>query len=155
MSVGDHSAINKSRPVPFPDGTPQLRSPFVTAWLLGEARVRILLVEDDDLVREVTAEMLEEAGYDVLTAASAPDAERLAEKAIIDILITDIVMPCGNGVDLARRLTLRRGGMKTLFTTGYTRHIAPELAGAAILDKPYHRDALLHAIGRLIGFETA
>lgn len=117
--------------------------------------MRILLVEDDDLVREVTAEMLEEAGHHVLTAASAADAERLAETATIDLLITDIVMPGGNGVDLARRLALRQSGMKTLFTTGYTRHIAPELADAPILDKPYHRDALLHAIGRLIGFETA
>jgi len=117
--------------------------------------VRILLVEDDDLVREVTAEMLEEAGYDVLTAASAPDADRLAENAVIDILITDIVMPGGNGVDLARRLALRRGGIKTLFTTGYTRHIAPDLEDAVILDKPYHRDTLLHALGRLTGLETA
>ena len=117
--------------------------------------MRILLVEDDDLVRDVTAEMLEEAGYEVLAAASAPDAERLAESANIDILITDIVMPGGSGVDLARRLGLRRGGLKTLFTTGYSRHIAPDLAEAVILDKPYHRDTLLHAIGRLIGFETA
>jgi CheY-like chemotaxis protein len=118
--------------------------------------VRILLVEDDDLVREVTAEMLEEAGHEVLLAASAPEAERIAANTpVIDVLITDIIMPGGNGVDLARSLARRRSGMKTLFTTGYTRHIAPELTDAPILDKPYHRDALLHALGRLIGFETA
>ena len=118
--------------------------------------MRILLVEDDDLVRDVTAEMLEEAGYEVLVAASAPEAEKIAANIpVIDILITDIIMPGGNGVDLARRLARRRIGMKTLFTTGYTRHIAPELEDAPILDKPYHRDALLHALGRLIGFETA
>jgi len=143
--------------MPFPDGTPAAFAAFAfAARSLGTSRVRVLLVEDDDLVREVTAEMLEEAGYEVLVAASAAEAERIsAHTPVIDILVTDIIMPGGNGVDLARRLSRRRHGLKTLFTTGYTRHIAPELDDAPILDKPYHRDALIHALGRLIGLETA
>jgi CheY-like chemotaxis protein len=119
--------------------------------------VKILLVEDDDLVRDFATQVLEEAGYGVRTAALPSEAEAIAEAGEpVDLLITDIVMPERDGVELARRLLRRRPGLKVLFTTGYTRHIAPEqLAGAEILDKPYHADALLHAVQRLIGLQLA
>jgi CheY-like chemotaxis protein len=119
--------------------------------------VKILLVEDDDLVREYATQVLEEAGYDIRTAALPSEAEALCAKGEqFDLLITDIVMPERDGVELARRLLRADPGLKVLFTTGYTRHIAPEqLVGAEILDKPYHTDALLHAVRRLIGLQLA
>lgn len=99
-------------------------------------------------MRAYTAHILEDAGYAVSTAAGADEAEALLDSGEdFDLLITDIVMPGRNGVELARALRLARPDAKVLFTTGYTRHIAPELlADAEILDKPYQRDALLHAV---------
>ena len=119
--------------------------------------LKILLVEDDDLVREFAAQVLEEAGYEIRTAARPSEAEAwCAAGEPFDLLITDIVMPERDGIELARRLSRDRPGLKVLFTTGYTRHIAPEqLTGAEILDKPYHTEALLHAVRRLIGLQFA
>ncbi len=114
--------------------------------------MRVLLVDDDDDVREYTAQVLEEAGLKVSTARCAPEAEAwLAGGERVDLLITDIVMPGPDGVELARRFHALRPAAKILFTTGYTRHIAPDLlAGAEILDKPYAPEALLHAVRHLL-----
>jgi CheY-like chemotaxis protein len=115
--------------------------------------MRILLVDDDPDVREYTALVLEDAGYAVRVAARADEAETiLGTGEPFDLLITDIVMPGRDGVMLAQLLHRMRPGVKVLFTTGYTRHIAPELlAESEILEKPYHRAALLHAVRHVLG----
>jgi DNA-binding NtrC family response regulator len=120
------------------------------------ARGRILLVDDDDGVRSYTAEILRDAGYAVEAAARVDEAEALLRSGkSIDLLITDIVLPGRDGVALARSLQLTRPDVKVLFTTGYTRHIAPELPRKAeILDKPYHRDRLLHAVGHILSADV-
>lgn len=117
------------------------------------AAVRILLVDDDDDVRDYTAQVLEDAGYVVCTAAQADEAEMLLSTGeAIDLLITDIVMPGRNGVELARVCHRAQPDAKVLFITGYTRYIAPDLlADSEILDKPYQRDALLHAVRHVLG----
>jgi PAS domain S-box-containing protein len=82
----------------------------------------ILLVEDDDPVRMVTADFLENYGYNVLQAATPDEAIQISETnpAIIDLLITDIVMPGISGPELARKMTKRISGLKFLFISGYT-----------------------------------
>ena len=109
---------------------------------------RVLLVDDDEGVREYTAAVLEDAGYTVATAARADEAERLLSKGdIFDLVITDIILPGQNGVALAQSVRRRSPGARILFTTGYTRHIAgDDIAGMEVLDKPYLPDALLHAV---------
>jgi len=115
--------------------------------------VKILLVDDDAGVLEYTAQVLEDAGYAVRAATRADEAETiLGTGEPFDLLITDIVMPGRNGVELARTLNRTRPDVKVLFTTGYTRHIAPDLlADSEILDKPYQRAALLHAVRHALG----
>ena len=115
--------------------------------------MKILLVDDDADVLEYTAQVLEDAGYAVRAAARADEAETiLGTGEPFDLLITDIVMPGRNGVELARALNRTRPEVKVLFTTGYTRHIAPDLlADSEILDKPYQRAALLHAVRHVLG----
>jgi len=115
--------------------------------------VKVLLVDDDADVLEYTAQVLEDAGYAVRAAARADEAETiLGTGEPFDLLITDIVMPGRNGVELARALNRTRPEVKVLFTTGYTRHIAPDLlADSEILDKPYQRAALLHAVRHVLG----
>ena len=115
--------------------------------------MKILLVEDDAGVRDYTALVLEDAGYAVRVAARADEAETILETGEpFDLLITDIIMPGRDGVALAQLLHRTRPDVKVLFTTGYTRHIAPELlADSEVLDKPYHRAALLHAVRHVLG----
>ncbi len=82
----------------------------------------ILLVEDEPSVRELVGEILREEGYQVLTASSGAEALPLAHSHAgpIHLLLTDVVMPHMNGVELARQLTAHRPGVKVLFMSGYT-----------------------------------
>jgi DNA-binding response OmpR family regulator len=113
-----------------------------------QTQLRVLLVDDDEDVREYTAAVLEDAGYAVATAARADEAECLLSKGdIFDLVITDIILPGQTGVELAQALRRRSPTARILFTTGYTRHIAGDgVANADVLDKPYLPAALLHAV---------
>jgi CheY-like chemotaxis protein len=81
----------------------------------------ILLVEDEAAVREVTREALEMGGYRVLEASGAEEAAQIAadRSAVIDLLLTDVVMPGTNGPELARQVRKSRPGLITIFMTGY------------------------------------
>ena len=81
----------------------------------------ILVVEDDALMRRLTAEALRELGYAVLESESAAAALRvLDERSDIKLLFTDVVMPDVDGKMLADEAVRRRPGLKVLYTTGYT-----------------------------------
>jgi two-component system cell cycle sensor histidine kinase/response regulator CckA len=81
----------------------------------------VLLVEDEDVVREITARVLESAGYRVVESSNPNDALRLAgdRSQKIDLLLTDIVMPGMSGVELADRLLSLRPDLITVFMSGY------------------------------------
>jgi PAS domain S-box-containing protein len=116
----------------------------------------ILLVEDADPLREVTRELLEEAGYRVLEARSGEEALALVEeyKAPITLTITDIVMPGMDGPALVRRLKLIRPETKALFVSGYAgeavlRHgVQPEASG--LLHKPFTKDGLISMVREVL-----
>ena len=104
----------------------------------------ILVVEDDDRVREITLQRLEALGYAVLEARSALEAiERLDTNEPIALVFSDIVMPGAmTGYDLARRILSAKPQVKVLLTSGYNsgdsrRDDSGALAGVATLDKPY------------------
>jgi PAS domain S-box-containing protein len=82
----------------------------------------ILVVEDDEMVRALTCELLQEAGYTVLEARHGGDALDIAQRyhGPIHLLLTDVVMPEMGGRELAGRLAPRRAGMKVLYMSGYT-----------------------------------
>jgi len=106
----------------------------------------VLLVEDDDVVRAVVAEMLEELGYDVREAGCSDEALELdSDSDTVDILLTDVVMPGLGGPELAAKLRKRRPGLRVLYMSGYTRpgFSANALgAGASFLQKPFTFDLL-------------
>jgi PAS domain S-box-containing protein len=115
---------------------------------------RILLVEDNPQVADVTAQMLTSMGFEVEVTDRARKAlERLGTGGI-DLLLTDVVMPDGlNGVDLAARVRARFPALPILLTSGYNDVVAPDGAAFPVLRKPVPYDALYRAI--CAGLETA
>jgi CheY-like chemotaxis protein len=109
----------------------------------------VLLVDDEDLVRMSTADMLLDLGYTVVEAGSAAEALRLTRSGLRpDLLVTDHLMPGVSGTDLARRLRAERPDLPVLVVTGYAEGdgVAPELAR---LTKPFRKDELAARLARL------
>jgi PAS domain S-box-containing protein len=112
----------------------------------------ILLVEDEDMVRTLTRQILEECGYTVLEAQSGVDALSLYENydSDIDLLMTDVVMPRMSGRELAERLGALHPQMHIVFISGYTddavvRHGVIE-AGTNFIQKPFTSHGLAHKV---------
>ena len=112
----------------------------------------ILLVEDEDQVREVTSDILRRHGYRVLDARNAGEAILLSEQhtAKIDLLLSDVVMPKMNGPALAKRLALARPELRVLCMSGYTDDAAVRhgVVGGdlAYLQKPITVDTLTRKV---------
>jgi CheY-like chemotaxis protein len=101
---------------------------------------KMLLVDDDNAVREVTASMLRELGYNVVEAGSGGTALYLWDREAknVDLIIIDLAMPGMSGADVARLAQAKRPGLPTLFVTGFADRAA--LAGvsdAQIIGKPF------------------
>jgi CheY-like chemotaxis protein len=116
----------------------------------------ILLVEDDSMVRELALRVLVERGYNVLEAGSGEEALHVASEhaGVIDLVVTDIVMPGIDGCEMARRLVEARPGTGVLFVSGYANeHITRQGLldrGAAFLEKPYTLHALAYRVRQLL-----
>ena len=117
----------------------------------------MLVVDDQDVVRDVIKLSLESAGYRVLEAATPSEALALARDAgaEVDLLVTDVVMPGTDGVSLAREIDATH----VLFISGYDQR-ALVSSDAAFLQKPFGRDDLSRAIRalldeKLVGAATA
>jgi PAS domain S-box-containing protein len=122
----------------------------------GDTCSAVLLVEDEDAVREVTLRQLARVGYRVRDIASPLEAERVFndDPQAVDLLLTDIVMPGMSGTQLASRLRAIRPDLPVLFMSGYTSGPAPgghELpSDGTLLHKPFDRSALLAAVRRAL-----
>ena len=122
--------------------------------LLERPKQRILLAEDDDSMRRFLVGALQKAGYDVVDFGNGADAyDRLKEEPFT-LLLTDIVMPEMDGIELARRATELDPDLKIMFITGFaavtlnTDEKAPK--DAKVLSKPFHLKDLVAEVGRLL-----
>jgi two-component system, cell cycle sensor histidine kinase and response regulator CckA len=120
----------------------------------------VLVVEDEDGVRELVRKILVEHGHAVLTARHGRDALRLAERyeRPIDLLVTDVVMPEMGGGELVERLTDLRPDLKVLYISGYTddevlRRGVPG-AEAHFLHKPFTSEALMRRVREVLQDEA-
>ena len=103
---------------------------------------RILIVDDEQIVRDLLAKMLREQGYDVEVAASAREARALGGRW--DLLLTDVVMPETDGVTLSKQIDARH----VLFISGYDQE-ALVAGDARFLQKPFSRDELTRTVRTL------
>ena len=102
-------------------------------------RTRVLVVDDDDDVRLVAATMIEELGYDVVSAATGEAALKLLASDDFALLLTDVAMPGMNGVDLAASVRAAHPDLPIVFATGYAdlQTFGAGLAEERLLKKPY------------------
>jgi two-component system cell cycle response regulator CpdR len=113
---------------------------------------RILLAEDDDSLRGFLSRALERAGYDVTACADGEEAAAVLNEAW-DLLLTDIVMPGMDGIEVARLAAQRHPGLRIMFITGFAAVAlsgdrAP--AGAKVLSKPIHLREIVAEVERMM-----
>jgi len=116
----------------------------------------ILVAEDEEMVRSLTRQILEESGYTVLEAPHGMEALQIAEryKGHIHLVLTDVVMPQMSGRDLAERLALLRPGIRVLYMSGYPGHAAAQQGdldpGAPFLQKPFTVESLTRKVREVL-----
>jgi PAS domain S-box-containing protein len=117
---------------------------------------RVLIVEDDTLVAELAAGMLDELGFETVVAHSAKEAlDRLAGGEKPKLIFSDIVMPGGiSGIELARKVRDRFPELPILLTTGYSEQVGGT-HGFPVLQKPYELDSLADALGKMLKRQIA
>ena len=122
---------------------------------------RILVVEDDPGVREVSVGILQGQGYEVVEAEDGAQAIGcLQNHTAFDMLFTDVVLPGGmNGVEIAEQAVLIQPGIKVLFTTGYAEnavaHRGKLQPGSTLVNKPYRRAELLDKVRAMLDSDVA
>ena len=116
--------------------------------------IRILLAEDDDSMRVYLARALERTGYDVVAVDNGLAALPLLESEPFDLLLTDIVMPEMDGIELARRATEIDPDLKVMFITGFAAvALNPDSNApkdAKVLSKPFHLRDLVNEVEKLL-----
>jgi len=114
----------------------------------------VLVVEDEDTVRELVARILTMQGYKVLEAQNGGEALLLCEKHSPGLLITDVVMPNMGGRELVERVEKIRPGLKVLYTSGYTDDAIVRQgvldAGVPFIQKPYTVSLLLAKVREVL-----
>ena len=132
--------------------TPELQDKKPHLGEVAKGSETILIVEDEEALRELARELLEANGYRVIEAERGETALRLVEgsQTPIDLLLTDVVMPGMGGKQLAKRLLELRPGLRVLYMSGYTddvinnREVWPE--NTLLLPKPFTKAVLLRKI---------
>jgi CheY-like chemotaxis protein len=120
---------------------------------LGRPPGRVLLVEDEAAVRELVERILRKAGFEVTAAPDALVALRVAAEAPpFDLLVSDVVMPGMNGIELARELRAIRPDLRVLLISGYTEEAVGRVGpdGLVLLSKPFAADELLARIRQIL-----
>jgi two-component system cell cycle response regulator CpdR len=115
---------------------------------------KILLAEDDDDMRRFLVRALEKAGHDVTSFAEGASAYEEVKQATFDLLLTDIVMPEMDGIELARRAAELDPSLKIMFITGFAAvALNPDSRApkdAKVLSKPFHLRDLVAEVERMV-----
>jgi two-component system, cell cycle sensor histidine kinase and response regulator CckA len=119
-----------------------------------KAPITILLVEDEDSVRELISAWLTRHGYRVLSASNGSEALEIARnsKNSVQLLLTDVVLPGMNGVSLAKTLSAKLPELQVIYMTGYSefQSYGHELPENRVLQKPFTKETLLREVGEVL-----
>src|SRR5688572_9873174 len=121
----------------------------------------ILIIDDDDLLRNVLAKSLTHAGHTVLQAADGRQGLEVACLAPVDLVITDLVMPVQEGIETIMKLREEKPALPVIAMSGDTSNsnlylqIAGKIGARRILEKPFSPSELLAVIRELLPTETA
>ncbi|MDQ1636792.1 MAG: two-component system, cell cycle sensor histidine kinase and response regulator CckA [Pyrinomonadaceae bacterium] len=140
------------------DGGKQITIPVVEPVRVGGSET-VLVVEDEDMVRKLSCELLQESGYRVLTASGGEEAIQIFKKhKKIDLLITDVIMPKMSGKEVAEQLKKIHPNTKVLFMSGYTDeaivHHGIVDSHIAFIQKPFSENALAQKVRDVLDAEN-
>ncbi len=113
-----------------------------TVAVIPPARRRVLVIDDEDLVRDVVARMIEDLGYSAVTASDGAAGLELVEREEIDAVLVDLTMPTMSGADVIAALRARRPDLPVILCTGYDRDRRGPIEADAYLPKPFRIEAL-------------
>lgn len=117
----------------------------------GLSAMTVLIVEDDDLVRDLIARELEEAGYVVVEAVTAEDGLKVLEHHPVNALFTDIGLPGAlDGWQLAEQARKLDPVLPVIYATGYSEETPRVVTGGVFLRKPYVPSTVMAALDRLL-----
>ena len=115
--------------------------------------IRILLAEDDDVMRTYLVRALERSGYGVVAVDRGTEAlKQVEDGTTFDLLLTDIVMPEMDGIELAQKVAVLVPDMRVMFITGFSAvslRAGQSLPQAKVLSKPFHLRDLVMEIDRM------
>jgi PAS domain S-box-containing protein len=121
----------------------------------------VLVVEDEDALREVTRRLLTRQGYQVIEAANGAEAVDATNsyQGRIHLLLTDVIMPQMLGKEVARRISAVRPGLRVLYMSGYAQPILASQGRldphVTLLDKPFTETELLTKVGAVLAAQTS
>jgi two-component system response regulator (stage 0 sporulation protein F) len=123
---------------------------------------KILLVEDDDLVRDMLAQVLQRASHEVISATNGDEATELLKTIEPDIMVTDIIMPKKSGITLISEVKNKHPNMEIIAISGGGRldptgylDLSESIGATVSFEKPVDKAALLMAIDLLLQGKTA
>jgi DNA-binding response OmpR family regulator len=143
--------------------TVRLRLPTAAGARAGERRAetvpsghrRVLVVDDEESVRETLVQGLRRDGYDVHATADVGEAVALLGRECVDVVVTDLVLPGGSGLEVARTVKRMRPGTRVILLTGWPGRVDPQTLEShgidAVVEKPVGLDALRATVAMLVG----
>lgn len=117
-------------------------------------RKTILVVDDEAEVRALVRDVLEPHGYTVIETGDPIEARRIAESQPVHLLLTDVVMPIMNGLELAKRVEAASPTTKILLMSGYET-AAVKGSGRVLVSKPFKANELVNTVRQLLDSKSA
>ena len=118
----------------------------------GEVRRRVLVLDDEPLIRWAAAVTLADAGFEVVEASSVSTARRVIDSIRVDLALLDVRLADGDGVELMKEIHQRQPSCRFVMMTALrTPEVAAQVASdVAVLDKPFEMPELLHVVGDML-----
>ncbi|MBP3960757.1 PAS domain S-box protein [Gemmata sp. G18] len=149
MATPSRAHARTPLPIPIPAPFPMLTPSAPARTPIAPAPATILLVDDEQMIRDLGTAVLTRAGYRIITAEDGQEAVEVFERECADIalVILDVTMPRMSGSDASRHMIRIDPGVRILFSTGYSADDLAELDGSqGLLSKPYRPQELVAAV---------